>query len=71
MKRIVAEHLGLWIVAGVMFAGLGVASAMPCDGAASAAEKERVLTPRAAQTMVQDPSGQFIGYRPALAIGAM
>lgn len=69
MKRIVAEQLGLWIIAAVMLAGLGVASA--CDPVAEAAAKERVLTPRAAQTMVQDPTGQYVGYRPALAIGAM
>ncbi|ANK82164.1 MAG: hypothetical protein TEF_16235 [Rhizobiales bacterium NRL2] len=70
MKRIVAEHLGLWLIAGVMFAGLGVASACD-DTVGTASAKERVMTPRAAQTMVQDPTGQFIGYRPAMAVGAM
>jgi len=71
MTRIVAQHAGLWMVAAAMFAVLGVASAMPQDHDTMATTKERVMAPRAASTMVQDPTGQYIGYRRALAYGAL
>jgi hypothetical protein len=71
MKRIVSQHLGLWVLAGALFVGLGVASAMPQKDKAVEAEKITVYAPRAAQTIVQDPSGVFFGYRNSMAAGQL
>lgn len=71
MRRIVSQHLGFWVLAGALFIGLGVASAMPNHDRGIDSAKERVFAPRAAQTIVQDPSGAFFGYRSALASGTI
>lgn len=71
MRRIVSQHLGLWVLAGALFVGLGVASAMPDPKNAEAVSKERVFVPRGAQTVVQDPKGVHWGCRSSLAAGAL
>lgn len=71
MRRIVSQHLGLWVLAGALFVGLSVASAMPNQDNTLTTSKERVFAPRAAQTPVQDVEGVHFGYRNALASGAM
>ncbi|WP_416899538.1 MAG: hypothetical protein ACMVY4_07460 [Minwuia sp.] len=72
MRRIVEQHLGIWVLAGALFVGLSVASATPQhNGSDFANAKEQVYAPRAAQTIVQDPTGEFTGYRSSLAVGAM
>ncbi|WP_417520037.1 hypothetical protein [Minwuia sp.] len=71
MRRIISRHLGFWALAGALFIGLGVASAMPNQDSALNSPKERVFTPRAAQTLVQDVEGVHFGYRQSLAAGVM
>ena len=71
MRRIASQHLGLWVIAGALFIGLGVASAMPNQDRGIDQIKENVYTPRQAITPVQDKDGVFFGYRNALASGVM
>lgn len=71
MRRIVSQHLGLWVIAGALFVGLGVASAMPNQDRSIEQIKESVYAPRQAITPVQDKDGVFFGYRNALASGTM
>jgi hypothetical protein len=71
MRRIVSQHFGIWVLAGALFIGLGVASAMPNHESGEATAKERVFSPRGAQTIVQDPTGMYVSYRSSLAAGAM
>lgn len=71
MRRIVSQHLGLWVIAGALFIGLGVASAMPNQNPGIDMSKESVYAPRQAITPVQDKDGVFFGYRNALASGVM
>ena len=72
MRRIVEQHLGIWVLAGALIVGLGVASATPRhNGSNFESGVEQVYAPRNAQTIIQDPSGEFTGYRNAMAVGAM
>lgn len=71
MRRIVSRHLGIWVLAGALFIGLGVASAMPNQDRGVDQFKENIYAPRQAITAVQDKDGMFFGFRNALAGGAM
>ncbi len=71
MRRIASQHLGIWVIAGALFIGLGVASAMPNQDRGIDQLKETSTHRATPITPVQDKDGVFFGYRNALAGGAM
>lgn len=70
MKRIVQQHLGVWVVAGVLLAGLGISSAMPCNEAAATGSETQVLAPGGGISLYQDPTGEFSTFRRSTAAGS-
>lgn len=71
MKRIVQQHLGVWVVAGVLLGGLGLSSAMPCNEAsANSGPQQQVLTPGGGISLYQDPTGAYSTFRRSTSAGA-
>lgn len=72
MRRIIQEHLGVWIVAGMLVGGLGISSAMSKDepAASQTAIEGAVVSPRGAISLYQDYTGQFSTYRRIVAHGS-